>query len=310
MRGEDAGPLREAVLRWFEEAGRVLPWRETRDPYAILVAEVMLQQTQVERVTPKYVAFLRRFPTFEALAAASSGEVVREWGGLGYNRRALNLHRAARRVMARPDGHIPHDLRELESLPGVGTYTAAAVACFALGQRVPVLDTNSRRVLGRALFGASPPDGPSLVDAAWRALPEGDAWDWNQALMDLGAVICRARTPRCAECPARPHCRAAATFERAAKGVAEPRARYGGASEAFHGSRRYYRGRVVAWLRGLAEGEACDAWLLGREIKPGFAEGDRPWLVDLLRGLERDGLVALDEAPGDPSGLGVRLPAD
>ena len=180
--------------------GRDLPWRETRDPYAVLVAGVMLQQTQVERVAPKYAAFLRRFPTFEVLAAAPSGQVVREWGGLGYNRRTINLQRAARRVVARPDARIPHDLRELEALPGVGTYTAAAVACFALGRRVPILDTNSRRILRRVLFGASPPDEPSLFDAEWSVLPEGDAWGWNQALMDLGALICWARAPRCAEC--------------------------------------------------------------------------------------------------------------
>jgi A/G-specific adenine glycosylase len=163
------------LLAWFAEHGRELPWRRTRDPYAILVSEVMLQQTQVERVIPRYVAWLERWPTVDAVAAASPGEVIREWQGLGYNRRALNLHRAARRIAA--DGW-PEELTEL---PGVGPYTAAAVASFAFGRDVLPVDTNVHRVQKRT--------GHVFSAAA------------GQALMDLGATVCLARVPRCGMCP-------------------------------------------------------------------------------------------------------------
>ncbi len=165
----------ELLLAWFAEHGRDLPWRRTRDPYSILVSEVMLQQTQVERVVPRYLRWLERWPTAAALADATTADVIREWQGLGYNRRAVNLHRAARAVVARcwPD--------DLTTLPGVGPYTAAAVANFAFGRPVLPLDTNVRRVQERT--------GHSFGPAA------------AQALMDLGATICLARVPRCGACP-------------------------------------------------------------------------------------------------------------
>ena len=168
------------LLAWFAEHGRELPWRRTRDPYAILVSEVMLQQTQVERVIPRYLEWLERWPTVEALAAASPADVIRAWQGLGYNRRGLNLHRAARRVA---EHGWPRDLREL---PGVGPYTAAAVARFAFGAQVLPVDTNVRRVQERTGFRFS-------AAAA-------------QALMDLGATVCLARVPRCDRCPLATEC--------------------------------------------------------------------------------------------------------
>jgi len=172
--------MQARLLAWFEEDGRDLPWRRTRDPYRVLVSEVMLQQTQVPRVIPRYLAWLERWPTVEALAAAPPAAVIREWQGLGYNRRAVNLHRAAQLVRARG---WPDDLTEL---PGVGPYTAAAVRRFAFGEAVLPVDTNIRRVLDRtgATFGP---------DAA-------------EALMDLGATICLARVPRCGACPLAADC--------------------------------------------------------------------------------------------------------
>jgi len=167
--------VNESLLAWYRESGRDLPWRSTRDPYAILVSEVMLQQTQVERVIPRYLRWLERWPTAAALASASPAEVLREWQGLGYNRRALNLHRAAR-VIA--EHRWPEDLTEL---PGVGRYTADAVRSFALGEPVLPADTNVRRVQERTGFAFGPECG--------------------QALMDLGATICLARVPRCTVCP-------------------------------------------------------------------------------------------------------------
>ena len=172
--------MRDELLQWFAERGRDLPWRGTRDPYAILVSEVMLQQTQVARVVPRYLAWLERWPTVEALAEAPAVDVLRAWQGLGYNRRALNLQRAAREVAA---NGWPEDLTRL---PGVGPYTAAAVECFALGRAVLPIDVNVRRVQQRT----------------------GEAFDHEcaQALMDLGATVCLARVPRCGECPLAPAC--------------------------------------------------------------------------------------------------------
>jgi A/G-specific adenine glycosylase len=167
--------VREELLAWYRSNGRDLPWRRTREPYAILVSEVMLQQTQVERVVPRYLAWLERWPRVAALADASAADVIREWQGLGYNRRALNLHRAAARIAA---GGWPEDLTEL---PGVGRYTADAVACFAFRRDVLPIDTNVARVRDRTgeRFGAG----------------------CAQALMDLGATICLARVPQCGVCP-------------------------------------------------------------------------------------------------------------
>ncbi|HEV3407426.1 MAG TPA: A/G-specific adenine glycosylase [Gaiellaceae bacterium] len=167
--------MHAALVAWFETNGRDLPWRRTRDPYAILVSEVMLQQTQVERVVPRYLAWLARWPTAEALAGARRGDVIRAWQGLGYNRRAVNLHRAAEQIAA---SGWPRDLTEL---PGVGEYTAAAVSSFAFGERVVPVDTNVARVRDRSGIVPTPESA--------------------QALMDLGATVCLARVPRCAACP-------------------------------------------------------------------------------------------------------------
>src|SRR5436305_150039 len=172
--------MEAALLAWYRENARDLPWRRTRDPYAILVSEVMLQQTQVERVVPRWHAWLARWPTVETLAAASPADVIREWQGLGYNRRALSLHRAARQVTA---GGWPDDLTEL---PGVGRYTADAVACFAFGRDVLPVDVNVRRVQERT--------GHTFTSQS------------AQALMDLGAKVCLARIPRCGLCPLADRC--------------------------------------------------------------------------------------------------------
>jgi A/G-specific adenine glycosylase len=174
-RSSRLAPVDELLLAWYRRSGRDLPWRKTRDPYAILVSEVMLQQTQVERVIPRWLAWLERWPTPRALAAASPADVIRAWQGLGYNRRALNLHRAARAIAA--DGW-PSDLTRL---PGVGDYTAAAIRNFAHGEPVLPVDTNVRRIQERTGHSFAPECG--------------------QALMDLGATVCVARVPRCGVCP-------------------------------------------------------------------------------------------------------------
>src|SRR3954453_4099783 len=189
---DDLGALRGALLRWYDRERRDLPWRRTTDPYAILVSEVMLQQTQVARVVPRYQQWLERWPDAASLAAASRGEVLAAWVGLGYNRRALALHGAARAVAR--DGW-PADLR---TLPGVGPYTAAAVASFAFGAQVAAVDTNAMRVAER--LGRGTPE--ALV-------APGRAAEWTQAAMELGATVCAARTPRCDACPVAAWCASA-----------------------------------------------------------------------------------------------------
>jgi len=211
--------FRRRLMRWFRRTGRDLPWRRTRDPYAVLVSEVMLQQTQVVRVTEYYSRFLARFPSLEALALARPAEVRRSWAGLGYYRRAANLHRMARLVVREHAGQVPLDPSVLVTLPGIGRYTAGAVASFAYEQRVAAVDTNVGRVIRRAFLtppGAWPararPGAASTEQETWalaeRLVPRAGnaAWTFNQAIMELGALVCTARVARCEICPVRPVC--------------------------------------------------------------------------------------------------------
>jgi A/G-specific adenine glycosylase len=206
----DATAFRRCLLRWFRRHGRDLPWRRTRDPYHVIVSEFMLQQTQVSRVEAYYQRFLARYPTIEALASAPAGMVRESWDGLGYYRRAANLHRLAQEVVRNHAGLIPADPAELQRLPGVGRYTAGAVASFAFERVAPAVDTNVARVLRRAFHPRT--SGTALNHKVWstaeRMLPPRGktAWAFNQAIMELGAVICTARVPRCGVCPVRSIC--------------------------------------------------------------------------------------------------------
>jgi len=258
--------LREALLGWYAANRRPLPWRETTDPYAILVSEVMCQQTQVARVVPRYLAWLERWPTAAALAAASPGEVLGAWVGLGYNRRALRLREACAVVAC--EGWPP-DAAGLRELPGVGPYTAGAVAAFAFGEPVAAVDVNVARVAGR--LGRGTPE---------ELLPAERAADFNQAMMELGALVCGARVARCGACPVAAWCGSAGRVARA-----RPVAREG-ARERFEDSNRWVRGRVVA---ALAAGEGL----------PSGVAADR--LERAVEGLVRDGLVRRD---GDRLSLG------
>jgi A/G-specific adenine glycosylase len=198
------------LLRWFRKYGRDLPWRRTRDPYKILVSEVMLQQTQVERVRGYYKHFLREYPTIQDLAAANPARVRDSWDGLGYYARARNLHAAARTVVRQHGGRFPRQVEDVMALPGVGRYTAGAILSFAYGEPAPVLDTNVRRVLGRVFVRRRPSRPAALERRLWAlaeaVIPDGEAWAFNQALMDFGATVCTARNPRCATCPMRRLC--------------------------------------------------------------------------------------------------------
>jgi A/G-specific adenine glycosylase len=201
-----------ALTGWYRENARDLPWRHTRDPYAILVSEFMLQQTQVAAVIPYYNEWLRRFPDFAALARAPESDILHAWQGLGYYARARNLHGAAKTVHARHGGRFPRDLAAIRALPGIGRYTANAVATFAFGQPVPIVETNTARVLARLFDFHSPIDRAAGREKLWKRartlVPKYSACIYNSALLDLGALICSPRQPKCGICPVKKFCRA------------------------------------------------------------------------------------------------------
>jgi A/G-specific adenine glycosylase len=247
--------LQDDLIAWFDAAARDLPWRRDTSPWSVMVSEFMLQQTPVSRVLPVFDAWMRRWPSPAALAAASPGEAVREWGRLGYPRRALRLHAAATAIVERHGGAVPSAREALLALPGVGDYTASAIASFAFGDRHPVLDTNVRRVFARVLEGVAFPS-PS-VTAAERALaeslmPDDDAHRWAAATMELGAVVCTARAPRCGDCPVADRCRWRAAGYPEHDGP--PRR-----GQAWAGTDREVRGRLMAVLRDADGPVARDA---------------------------------------------------
>ena len=273
---------RARVLAWFEEAGRDLPWRATRDPYRVLVAEVLAQQTQAARAAAAWPRFLERFPDVHALAAAAPAEVLRAWQGLGYNRRALALRATAQAVEDR--GGWPGTVEELAALPGVGPYTARAVACFALGLRVAPVDTNVARVLARSLAGTDPaeltPAGRQRL--ADQAMAEDQPWAWSSALMDVGALHCRPR-PRCDGCPLELTCR----WRALGPAAPPPRPR---AQAPFASSDRRWRGAVVRALAGAPDG--LDRADLADAVQAAAAQRPDGWFETLLARLEAEGMVA------------------
>jgi len=204
--------FRRNLLSWYRKNGRDLPWRKTDDPYHILVSEIMLQQTQVDRVLPKYGEWLEKYPSFEALAAAPLDEVAETWYPLGYNIRPKRLHSIAREAVEKFGGELPSDEDTLRSFKGIGDYTAGAIRSFAFGERAAILDTNVARVLLRVFIGRGSPKGHSTRRRLWQLshalVPRRHVFDFNQALMDFGAMICVARKPKCLVCPMRRLCRA------------------------------------------------------------------------------------------------------
>lgn len=303
------------LLAWFEANARNLPWRRTRDPYAILVSEVMLQQTQVDRVLPYYTRFLERFPTIHDLAAAPTAEVIRLWSGLGYNRRAVNLQRAAIVVVNEREGRFPDDPVELKKLPGIGAYTAGAISAFAYERDVAFVDTNMRRVISRVVFGSESVPEPEALGAAKALVPPGRGWIWNQALIEFGALQCTARRPACIVCPLQGECAAFPTMQVA---LGRKRTQVRKTTVPFEHTTRYFRGRIVETLRGLPEHDQTGIALteLGSIVQEGFAQENVPWLRGIVEGLQRDGLAVIAEdtvpydAAAEATGAGprVRLP--
>ncbi|MCW2799908.1 MAG: adenine glycosylase [Aeromicrobium sp.] len=278
--------LHERVLEWFDVAQRDLPWRRDASPWAVMVSEFMLQQTPVSRVLPVYESWLQRWPSPAALAADSPGEAVRAWGRLGYPRRALRLHAAAVAIVAHHGGEVPPALDDLLALPGVGSYTAAAISSFAFAGRHVVLDTNVRRVFARIAEGEQLP-ATSVTSAerglATALLPATEAHRWAAATMELGALICTARSPRCTECPVADLCRWRAAGYPEYDGARRP-------TQSWDGTDRQCRGRLLAVLRDSA----------GPVAKPQL---DLVWPDAVQRERALDGLVAdgLVEPVGDDS---------
>lgn len=275
--------FQKEILQWYEKNKRDLPWRRTREPYRILVSEVMAQQTQLTRVIPKYEAWLKEFPTIASLANAKTTDVLRLWSGLGYNRRALYLQKAAKALNElriknyelwgeqERDEYWPKTPEELKKLPGIGEYTARAVACFAFDQQVAVVDTNIRKVIltrfqnprsgvKRGHGKSQIPSEKEIQEIAGRLLPKGKAYEWNQALMDY------------------------ASSELKKEKIPIPK------QSRFHGSNRYYRGQIIKLLIQEQRVKRQD---LGRRIKPDFSPDDEAWFMTMLTDLEREGFISI-----------------
>jgi A/G-specific adenine glycosylase len=288
------------LLRWYRRHGRsTLPWRTTRDPYRTVVSEFMLAQTQVERVVPKFDAFVERFPSFRALAQSSRAEVLRAWRGLGYNSRAVRLHRLAQAVVQQYGGTLPNDPQELRSLPGVGKYTAAAIRAFAFNLDDAPIDTNVRRIVHRALIGLEYPRAVATRELDERArslVPPDRAHDWNSALMDLGATLCTARAPKCLLCPLRADCAAAPVDATLLERLRAAAARRQPARQRvpFAETTRFARGRIVDRLRDLPPGQRISLLDLYDSLAASMAGRTFDEMRAFVGSLERDGVVTHD----------------
>lgn len=260
-----ARSFQRTIFFWWKRNRRDLPWRQTRNPYRILVSEVMLQQTQVSRVIPKYQEFLTAFPTVEALAKASPAQVLRVWKGMGYNRRALYLQKTARAIVSDYQGKFPKSEDKLVQLPGLGTYTARALLVFAYKRDVAMVDTNIRRIITHVFFAGNTQKERTIQEAADMLLPKGKSWEWHQAMMDYGSLGLPQKQTR--------------RIRRGKKGVVR-----------FRESNRFYRGRIVDRLRVGAVREQ----MLLKELQDAYGK-PQELLAKLIEGLLKDGLIARSE---------------
>jgi len=253
--------FQEKILAWYSLNKRDLPWRKTRDPYSILVSEIMLQQTQVERVIPKFTGWMSAFPDVSSLAKASQRDVLALWSGLGYNRRAMYLHKTAQVIVDEYQGVFPRELQTLQKLPGIGTYTSAAVLCFAYNNQIPVLDTNIKKVITHEFFSGNMPSEEMLFDVAQKILPVGKAYDWNQALMDYSRIILKD------------------------KKIPIPK------QSRFLSSDRYYRGQVVKLLLKIEKISFSGLWDFFQDMNP--VEKER--LHTILEKMHKEQLIFYDK---------------
>lgn len=294
-----------AILAWYTRYGRTLPWRNIADPYRILVSEIMLQQTQVSRVLEKFPQFLRRFPTLRSLANAPRREVILAWRGMGYNNRAVRLHECARIIANNHRGRIPDRLDQLLELPGIGVYTAHALLCSVHARPVPVVDVNVQRVLSRIFWRMASLDSvraaAEIATLASTLLPKHRAYEWNQAVMDLGATVCTALNPRCEECPVARWCSSCTRMTR-------PVLRRSQRRRPLHDlPDRIYRGRIIERLRDTNGARRLRADAVARSIHPTFSQHQEEWFKRLLTDLQRDGLLCVS-GNGRLSSMYVSLP--
>ena len=285
--------VQTALLAWHAQNALRAPWRESGDPYEALVAAVMAQQTQMSRVMPSYERFVAAFPTIDALAAASRGDVIRVWAGMGYNQRAVRLHNAALQIAKHG---WPHDAESLEQIDGIGPFTAAIIASFAFGQPAACVDTNVRRVLGR-LAGDDTIDGRRLQDLADASIAVEHPARWNQAVMDYGARVCTVR-PKCGECVVATWCASRERYAAASLAkVAEPRAAYTVQRKKpeprFEESARYFRGRIIDALRELPPGATMRIADLPTRVVNGATPPSPDQIAEYVAALERHGLLVV-----------------
>ena len=268
----------KALLEWWKTSCRDLPWRKTRDPWAVMISELMLQQTQVSRVIPKYESFLKKYPTPMKCSQVPVARLIEEWAGLGYNRRAINLHRTSKIIVESHNGKVPRSLNDLLSLPGIGPYTARAILCFAFEEDIGVVDVNVSRVLARVSGELVPPRG--MQEKADDLVPQGKGWTWSQALMDLGSVVCTSRIANCHHCPLEQFCQ----WRGEGNDPAKPKTVSDAPNDKFKGSDRQGRGRLVEILR--------DRIVVASELGEVMGWKDDPERCQrVLMGLIKDGLV-------------------
>ena len=270
--------LQKTILSWYAKFGRKLPWRETTDPYKILVSEMMLQQTQVDRVIPKYHAFLKRFPTVKSLADTPVAEVLQYWSGLGYNRRALYLRRCAQALAGK---NFPQDVNSLQQLPGLGSYTAAAVLSFALNKDVVVIDVNISLLFKRIFYPRK-----DVEKIAEEVLPLGRSRDWHNALMDIGSLYCHRKNPDCAHCPLQKMCASAGDEKRISSTWEKKQVK------AFKSSDRIVRGGILKLLT-KRDGQSIENVYVALDVQ-GISR-DKKTFLSILEKLEKDGLVIQKE---------------
>ena len=281
-------PFHKNILLWYSRHRRPLPWRNTRQPYRILLSEIMSQQTQVSRVAQYYRDWIKMFPSFSSVANASAADILRAWSGLGYNSRALRFHRLSKIVAEEYRSRLPERIDELQNLPGIGRYTAHAVACFAFGKNIPVVDVNIKRLLTRWTKKVGTVSEQLNDNSAWilaeNFLPKNKAVEWNQSLMDLGALVCTAQKPSCGDCPVSKYC--ASAFSKAflmknkKKISTEP---------LWRGiPRRLYRGRILKLLHH----HTCSAPDVAALLWSGHTARDIVWTASLLKKMADDGLLS------------------
>jgi A/G-specific adenine glycosylase len=294
---------RAAVLAWYQAHGRALAFRSSRDPWGVLVAEVLAQQTQAQRAATAWLGFMARFPTPAALAAATPADVLRAWRGLGYNRRALRLQLAARVILAEHGGRVPGDVAALERLPGVGRYTARAVAATAFDVPVAALDTNVRRVIGRVagMTGGDAVTARRVEALADAAVPPENPATWTHALMDIGATVCVAAAPRCGACPVAPWCRSRGRAVTRIPARGGPARASTGASARFPATNRWLRGRILDRCRDAASG----GWV---DFEEHLGEHDLAAVRAAVVALADEGLIELAPVSAPGGVLAARLP--